>query len=219
MIAEFYGLPGSGKTTTMNNLISSTKSGKIMAQVHGRDLKKSRHIRNIFSMEYMYFTYLLLHLYFKKKKRKKHDFHQIKIMLRLYLIYMQERDREDREKIHCFDHGLVQTLLSFVWTDTYLRDSAAGVIKYVARKFSKSVIFVYAKNNNIHAVYDRIIHREKDLRILDFSAEQAEELLAFQKTVFDDAETIFKKDGCSIVINTQKTLEDNVRYLRDALEA
>lgn len=219
MIAEFYGLPGSGKTTTMNSLISSTKSGKITAQVHGRELKKTRYIKNIFSAEYIHFAYILLRLYDKKKNRKKHDFHQIKIMLRLYLIYMQERDRKDRERIHCFDHGLVQTLLSFVWTDTYLRDSAAGVVEYISRKFSQSVRFVYAKNDDIHMVYDRIIRREKNLRILDFSQEEAEKLLAFQKRVFDDAEAIFEKNGCSVAINTQKTLETNVQYLRNAFEA
>lgn len=219
MIAEFYGLPGSGKTTTMNSLISSTKSGKITAQVHGRELKRSRHIRNIFSAEYVRFVCLLLRLYNKKKRRKKSDFHQIKIMFRLYLIYMQERDGNEREKIHCFDHGLIQTLLSFVWTDTYLRDEAVEVLKYVAHRFSRSVFFVYAKNQDIHSVYDRIIHREKDLRILNLGSEKTLELLSFQKSIFDDAETIFEKEGCSEVIDTQKELENNVQYLRTVFGA
>lgn len=218
MIAEFYGLPGSGKTSTMNDTIKKTRTHNIVSKIRGRDMSRLDHIRNAFSLEYIRFVWLLMRLFFAKKNRTNHDFSQIKIMIRLYLIYIQERKSNDNIKIYCFDHGIIQTLLSFVWCDTYLRRDMIVVVEYVARMFSKSVIFVYAKNDNIGGVYARIVNRGEERRILYFNSEQAKDLLEFQRSVFDEIEKIIEKNGHSVVIDTQNELEDNVKYLLSILE-
>lgn len=219
MIVEFYGLPGSGKTTTMNDMIAHARNGEITSKVRGRDSRKWVHIKNALSGEYMYFLYLLIRLFVPKHNKTKLDRRQMKVMLELYLIYMQERMRKDFEKIHCFDHGFVQTLSSFVWADQELEPRALAVVEYVAKKFSDSAVFVYAENDDIHMVYDRIIGRGEARRIIEHGPEFAMELLTFQKRLFDDAGRIFARENCSVVINTKNRLEDNVQYLQTVLKA
>ena len=88
MILEFYGLPGTGKTTLTKALIESDET-LFRPKIRGRNFRRTVFYKYFFSLKTYTLAALLLKIHWKKKS-KADDFRHIKIILRMFMIYAEE---------------------------------------------------------------------------------------------------------------------------------
>ena len=215
MISEFFGLPGSGKTSMVNELLDSSMDNIFQPRIRGRQFKKIFYMRCVVSSEYIKFVLLVGRLFIRKKNRENIDVSIMKSIFRIYLIYMQSRYMDDKKHIFCFDHGLIQTILSLVWKNQEIEDDAIKVIEYICKHLSEDVAFVYTYNDSEEELNKRMKLRGEDRRILQFNHNEMVDLIKFQQKIFDYTINIAEKDGIAIKIDTNsKPIEENVVILK-----
>lgn len=183
MIAEFYGLSGSGKTTLVNLLCR--EEGRIQIRRHGRQMPKGLLARNLLSPEYLGFARRCAGLYLAKQHRDAScDGRTLRAILRLYLIYMWEREHPGEYR--CYDQGIVQECLTLIWTEYELKDRAMELVEYLLEHMQGGVMMIYTHNADHAQIYDRVVQRQEYRRIQSgMSREQAGSLMAFQAAFFD----------------------------------
>lgn len=214
MIAEFYGLPGSGKTTLMEAL--TAEGGTVKAKPRGSDIPKSAHIRHALTAEFVGFSLRCVGLWFAKRKKDSYDFKNIRGMLRVYLIYMWEREHSDGYS--CFDHGIIQSVMSLIWEEYELRDRAMGVVDYFLRHMRRGMKVIYTRNTRLDVVYDRVCARQEYRRIQSkMNREDAMELLRFQSGIFDEIWAAANESGMGLMTNTMDPVETSAEILRRGL--
>lgn len=215
MVAEFYGLPGSGKTTLVNAL--THEDSRIKKNRSGKSISIFQHIGNMLTPEFMGFAGKCLALLVAKKNRWKDDRKCVRMMLRLYLIYMWERENKPGE-FRCHDHGLIQSILSLIWVEYDLGDKALTLADYVLRNMRSAMVMVYTRNPQPETVYDRMVQRGESRRVLRLlERPQAMELMAFQAAFFEKVCGMAEEYGISLPVNTLASVEENTEALKDGL--
>ena len=131
MILEFFGLPGSGKTANMKELLRRYGSGARQI-LPDRKVLKSGGLRLAFTAEFFAFERLLWGLWLRKKRKVRYDLRTVYHFSLLYLSYMKLR-RERGARLAVLDHGLVQSLSSLVWDEPGLYAKYAPVFRHIRR--------------------------------------------------------------------------------------
>lgn len=215
MIAEFYGLPGSGKTTLMDEL-TRDGNGTIKEKIKGSAIPKIDHVRHMLSPEFLGFALRCTGLWLAKRKKDSYDPKNLRGMLRVYLIYMWEREHADG--YCCFDHGIIQSVMSLIWEEYELRDRAMGVVDYFLRHMRRGLKVIYTRNTRLDVVYDRVCARQEYRRIQSkMNREDAMELLRFQSGVFDEIWAAANESGMGLMTNTMDPVETSGEILRRGL--
>lgn len=214
MTAEFFGLPGSGKTTLIKNLTREQNS-VFLEKRHGRSIPRYRHIHNALTPEFLSFSAGCCLLVLAKKKKNAEDWGFVRSMMRLYLIYMWERSRSD-QGYHCYDHGFVQFFPTLMWTEYDTRGRALRLAEQFCRNMKGSVKLVYLQSENYEEIYERMVNRGEFRRILQLlDREKAMELLKFQNDFFNDVYAMAEEYGMVIRLDAMDTIQNNM----DALQA
>lgn len=201
MILEFYGLPGTGKSTIVSSLIGANPMISFIPD--GKSIAKSRLIKNMLTVEFVRFYWLSVILY----KKKGHDDvarGSLKFMLRTYLKYMCLRKDA---AIYCNDHGIYQCLSSLVWEDEKLVEDAVRIAEYVSSKFSDSVLFIFAENSNFDEVLKRNVDRNKTRRLGTLKLSDQRKLLSLQRSMFRRFCDSGKKHNCTFEIDTMQSVD------------
>lgn len=214
MTAEFFGLPGSGKTTLIGSLTWEENS-VFLKKRRGKNISKISHFRNALTPEFLSFSLHCGLLVLSKKEKAKEDWGFVRSMMRLYLIYMWERDCGERG-YHCYDHGFIQFFSSLVWTEYHTRDRALRLAEQFCRNMNGSVKLVYLQSENYEEIYERMVNRGEFRRILQLlDREKAMELLKFQNDFFNDVYAMAEEYGMVIRLDAMDTIQNNM----DALQA
>lgn len=212
MIAEFYGLPGSGKTTLVNALLDSGEKC-IEKKPRGKNIGKLTHLRHGLTAEFFGFARRVLRVYRGKPVKSAVDRENVQAMLRVYLIYMWERE-SGSPVFHGYDHGLVQFCASLIWKDYGLKEKALDVVEWFCCHMKDGARMIYTRNAQPEEIYERIRQRGEYRRILnDMSREESMELLRFQHGFFEAAEEIGQKYEMNWTVDTSEDVSGNTACL------
>lgn len=211
MILEFYGLPGTGKTTLTKALIESDET-LFKPKIRGRNFRRTAFYKYFFSLKTYTLAALLLKIH-GKKKSKADDFRHIKIILRMFMIYAEEVKLRS-EEIYCFDNGLIQSLLSFIWEEPEMEEDILKVVGFLERVLPDSLLFVYAENDNLDEIVRRMVQRGEDRRILHYEASRCRKLLELQKHYFDAIDASLSERN-SLKISTNNPNGVSVSAIRE----
>lgn len=216
MIAEFYGLPGSGKTTLVG-VLTEDENSSIKKNRQGKSISGLQHLCNAVTFEFLGFAWSSAALLRAKKSKWKNDGQCLKSMLRLYLIYMWERKNGGAE-YRCYDHGIVQCILSLIWTEYDLREKGLALAEKFCANMKDGVRLIYTRIPDPDTVYERMVQRGESRRVLRLlNREQAMELLRFQETFFEGTRMIAEKYNMGVCVSTLDSVEQNAAELQRAL--
>ncbi len=211
MIIEFFGLPGSGKTVNMKELLKHF--GRDARQVlPDRKVLRNGGLRLAFSAEFRLFLRLLLDVWRHKAHKTRYDLRTMYHFSLLYLSYMKMREGGDA-RYYLLDHGLVQSVSSLVWDEPALYSRGITLICVVREFFKGRITFVYTKNDDDGKLLERILSRESDVRLKHFAPEEALGVLKTQRRFFERAAEIMK-DGFPVTeIDTDALLACNTELI------
>ena len=207
MIAEFYGLPGSGKTTHMK-LLKENFPDKVEIIILKKNIFTSSNVKNIFSREFISFFFKMIKLWFAKKHKEKYDFKALYYFCSLYLDFMILRVRDDG-KIYAVDHGLLQCVSSLVWDDRRLIEKSVPLLRHIVDHFGEYVDFVYLYGSDQSELYDRIINRKYMVRLKNYSREDAYRVLENQDILFKKAESLIREKHKTVSIDSTDDVMTN----------
>ena len=224
MIAEFYGLPGSGKSTQVN-LMKEKFPEKIELIVFSKKLFRKRNIRNIFSLEFIGFFFKLLRLWIVKittmktelfnKKSFRDEFKTAFYFASLYLEFMYLREHDSDETLYILDHGLIQCLSSLVWDKKNVCEKSDSIINYIAEHFSQSVDYVYIAGCGAEETYKRIMGRKWVIRLHSYSRDDGIGILNNIENLFNKAQSVFKEKGRLLFIDNSSGINEQHKKLCD----
>ena len=210
MIAEFYGLPGSGKSTLVN-LIKERYPEKAELIVFSKKIFTKKNIRYIFSAEFIAFHFKLMRLWFLKlftmktelfsKKGFRDELKTAVYFTALYLEFMYLRQHDDGGKLYIVDHGLIQCLSSLVWDKKNINRRSDSLIRYIDKRFSKKVDYVYTAGCGVEETYNRIMDREWPIRLHSYRREDGLAILENLEDLFEKAKEIFSESGSVVYID------------------
>lgn len=215
MTAEFFGLPGSGKTTLVSAL--SAEGGAFQKNREGKTIPLSGHIRNALTGEFLLFSLRCFRVVASKKQKWKPDWNTLRSILKVYLIYMWERAHGGAE-YHCYDHGIVQSFAALIWTEYDLKPRALELTELFCRNMQSSLRLVLLQSRDYEEIYQRMLLRGERRRILTLlNKEQAIELMAFQEEFFRDVQAIAEKYQMCVRINAMEPVEVSASFIREQL--
>lgn len=212
MIIEFFGLPGTGKTTIMNNIIniSLQQDGNIKKSISGKELGYINCLKSFFSFEFFCFVFKFIHILIKKKNINKYDIISVKYMIKIYVIYMQIRDYGDNGEYYCWDHGLLQSIISLFWdNETLDKVIFFDLITYVINKFNDKILFIYTKNDDVNELYNRIITRKQKIRLYFLPKEEVIRILEIQQKFLKEISLLLKSNFI-IEVDTNENIKINL---------
>ena len=208
MIIEFFGLPGTGKTTVVSYLSNMQTKYSIIPE--GKEIPKIMVLKNAMTHDYVLFSLLAWKLYARKTKKDKTDLRSLKFMLKTYLKY---KTLDSRGLYFLNDHGIVQCLSSLVWLDDSRVGDANRIIEYTMQHMANKVNFLYAFNSDFQRVLERNALRGTERRLLHLSEEEKKRLWAIQSGLFQFAHDLSIKYNCGYVIDTNESVESNASYI------
>ena len=176
MIFEFFGLPGSGKTTLCKSLCEEDDFS-YLPNIGFFD--KGKVIFTFFSVHFILYFFDSLVLYFlSENKNKKIFFLLISTYIKYQIISKYYSDRK-----YCVDHGIIQTISSM----NFYKLTSEKIVFRIIRRMNKmkNVKTIYVYSNDLHRIYERIIEREESKRITSLSKEQAFSVLSIHLDLFD----------------------------------
>ena len=183
MLIEFFGLPGTGKTTTMQ-ILTARYPTRI------RDLNTLPPVpgkrRGIFTAEFCAFFFKLLRLWIPKRRKERYDGKALYYFCSMYLTLMALRDR-GTEDLYVTDHGLLQCLSSVVWDDVRGIARADALLRHIVRSFDAETSYVYLSGSDADTLYNRIIGRSNIVRLKSYDRASAVAVLTRQDALFEKA--------------------------------
>ena len=213
MIVDFFGLPGTGKTTL---------DKEIQSRLIVSPLKTKYYIKQLFAKDSLAFMWKLLKILKAKKKKESRDIQTIKTIIAVYNRYMGEcKNLSHKNEIRIYDNGIAQSLLSLVWMDYKLKPLLDDVFSFLQKQFKKNkgLAFVYAYNNDMDLIKNRIYDRADVKRVKLLEHDQLLELLEFQKREFDLFYHKMKIIGMACIVDTNDPTDINseliIRYINE----
>ena len=214
MIIEFFGLPGSGKTVNLKELLR--RYGSDACQIVP-DHKALKNVRSVFSAEFFAFLFKLLRLWLWKKHKVRYDFRALYYFCLLYLTYMNLR-KEHGKRYYLFDHGWVQSVSSLVWDEPALYEKCGAIFQHLNRYFNGAICFVFTDHADEDVLVERIKTRTYDVRLKHFSAEEAKRVLHAQRRFFVSAAAELKKGFSVLPLDSGQPLPENTERICRAIE-
>lgn len=224
MIAEFYGLPGSGKSTLVNHIKESFPE-KAELIVFSKKIFSKKNMRSIFSFEFIAFFFKLMRLWFLKlftmktelfsKKGFRDEMKTALYFTALYLEFMYLRAHDGGGKLYIVDHGLIQCLSSLVWDKKNINRRSDSLIKYIAKNFSDKVDYVYIAGCGAEETYNRIMGREWPIRLHSYGREDGLEILRNLEDLFEKTKDIFSESGRVLFVDNSFDEAEEFRKLCD----
>lgn len=216
MIAEFYGLPGCGKTTLEKKLTQDC-GNSFRKHRSGKSISAFSYIRNGLTGEFLGFAFRCFRLYLAKKKKWKADGTCVCTMLGLYLMNMWERTH-GTDAYRCYDHGIIQCCMSLIWQEYYLRDGALELAGYYLRHMQPTVRLVYMQSGDLEEIYRRMVQRGESRRIIHrMEKNSTMELLRFQSDFFDRVCAVAKEYDMGLQINAMDPVETGAASVCEGL--
>ncbi len=211
MIVEFFGLPGTGKTTYLNMLMARYPQQTVQFFMAKRMLTAA-HLPMLFSREWVSFFTKLLALWLGKRRKVKYDFRVLYDFCRMYLRYMELRGAPG-DTVYLSDHGLVQCISSLVWDDPRGVTLAQPMLRQIGTYFGQSVQFFCLTEPDDARLDQRMRERRFEVRLKHFAEADAFRVLDAQRVLFDAAaETLQTKDGIP-VLDGASSLDENFRKI------
>lgn len=214
MIIEFFGLPGSGKTANMKELLRHYGAD---AQQVLPDHGVLKNVRLVFSTEFFAFLRKILGLWLHKKHKVHYDLTTLYYYSLLYLAYMKLRE-ERGTRFFVLDHGLVQCLSSLAWDEPKLYEKCGAVFQHISRYFKAEIRFVFTDYENDDILVKRIQTREYDVRLKHFAPEDAKRVLQTQRLFFAQAAAALQADFSVLALDSTRPLSENTERLCRALD-
>ncbi|MBQ7595130.1 MAG: hypothetical protein IJU45_00530 [Clostridia bacterium] len=216
MIAEFYGLPGSGKSTQVN-LIKEHFPDKTELIVFSKKILSKKNINNIFTGEFISFSFKLLRLWILKlisiksdifkKKKFKDELTTAFYFEALYLEFMYLRDNEKYDTLYIVDHGLFQCLASLVWDKEKLNKKSDQVMLHIIKNFGSSIYYVYISGCENEELYNRIMNRDVEIRLKSYKKEDAFKVFDNLRDLFSKTERLLSDEGKTIRIENSSGID------------
>ena len=132
----------------------------------------------------------------------------------MFMIYAEEAKLHS-EEIYCFDNGLIQSLLSFIWEEPEMDADILKVVGFLEQALPESLLFVYAENDNPDEIVRRMVQRGEDRRILHYEASRCRKQLALQSRNHFDAIHASLSESNSLKISTNDPNEVSVSAIRE----
>ena len=176
MIIEFFGLPGSGKTTLCNELLIEHNCFPLPKF---NQFKKYEVFLVIFSFKFWSFNFYALLLYFVSEDWCIKNYY---LLINLYLKYMLI-NKKYNSNYYCTDHGIIQTISSMNFTKLKFPKIVVRMIKMLNININILGIYLYCDDFNV--IIKRIKSRGNKKRINMLSDIQMVNALTNQKKLFD----------------------------------
>lgn len=183
MIIEFYGLPASGKTTDMKAVLEKYENAVDLTE-YSKKISKVKKLPYIFAPEFISFFFKAAALFIKKKNKASCDFKIFAVFCIIYIRYMY--CRKDRTyDYYLIDHGIVQNTVSAMFCDDFLASQGLKLIAHLGKHFKDETSFIYTVNSDSENTYSRIKNRKTEIRLKNYSFEEAAKVLEIQTGVFE----------------------------------
>lgn len=223
ILLEFNGIPGSGKTTLSNRIITNMKDMNYAIESYHRVIKKPtrKNLRHLtwylfsikpssYKMGYYAVMYLLTNKIFNHE-----NWLRVISLIILFDLY-QKKSLEDNDEVIVVDQGIIQQIISMLYKSELIADKyIKKIIKYTKEKdLGLNIINV---DLDIKASFERLNQRKGNVsRIQTLSNEMAILTLNTQQNnLYKIREIINEIDLESIDINTQESIDKNVLLLEN----
>ena len=216
MILEFFGLPGSGKTVNMKELLRHYGSGARQI-LPDRKVLKGGGLRLVFTAEFFAFSAMIWGLWLRKKHKVRYDLRTLYHFSLLYLSLMKAR-RDHGVRFDVLDHGFVQSVSSLVWDEPKLYEKSKALFRHIERYFKNGITFIFTDYADNHVLVERIKTREYDVRLKHVPDEEAEQVLQTQRRFFAMAAAELKGAFPLLPIDSDKPLAENTALICRELE-
>lgn len=220
---EFNGIPGSGKTTLSNRIITDMKGMNYSVESYHQIIKKPtrknlRHlILYLFSVKpssYKMGYFALMYLF--TNKILSHGNWLRVVSLIIHFDFYQKKSLDQNDEVIMIDQGIIQQTISMLYKSELIADKyIKKIIKYMKKK--ELGIYIINVDLDIKESFNRLCQRKGNIsRIQMLSGETAIHTLDIQQNNLNIIREIIKEiDIESIDVNTQESIDKNVQMIKN----
>lgn len=213
MIVEFYGLPCSGKSTSVRELLQQCEQS-VDIMKYCKEIKKSKILRYVFTIEFIKFFFLLIPLFLKKKHKQKYDIKVLYFFCCIYLRYMFCR-HNSTYSIYFNDHGAVQNIVSALWDDEKSTKYGEKITYYFCSHFKNELLFVYTDNPDNKKLFSAVKQRGNRIRLYFLPQNEAYRVMDSQRHIMETMTSTVEKYSPYIKVSTLCSKDKSVAEILD----